>query len=98
MGLFGTIRDNDNGAPLALVYLLWTHQENGPEDLVATTDKSKVADLASKMNTNNWFKAVGKPHLIADLNRLLETDGNKVGIYPLMDGWGGLHLQIVELV
>jgi len=78
------------------VYLLWDHGEYGPEHLVATLDKRKLPELAKDLNEQDWFERTGKPNLVNNLAALLELD-NRPGIYPLMDGWGGLHLQIVEL-
>jgi len=80
-----------------LVYLLWEHDDSGPIRLVATLDKDTIIALAKKLNKNSWYESVGKPNLVDDLKILLREHGDDVGIYPLMDGWGGLHLQIVAL-
>lgn len=81
---------------MAFVYLLWSHDECGPKDLVATTDKSKVVDLAAGQDRYNWFESVGARDLPAKVAALLEGDVEP-GTHSLMGGWGGLHLQIVEL-
>ena len=75
------------------VYLLWHHEEDGPEeDLKATTDIDRVKELLQSFtDTFGDFE----PYVYERLNEALSK--NEVGIYYLMNGWGGLHLQVVEL-
>ena len=44
------------------VYLLWTYEEHGPEDLVATLDRSKVRELAEGFDEKGWFARDKKDH------------------------------------
>ena len=78
------------------VYLLWSHLEDGPEDLKATLDPGKVVELAQTCDKDGWFERVGHEDLPERLQELLLTNP-PVGTYHLMHGWGGLHLQVVEL-
>ena len=78
------------------LYLLWYHDEYGPEDLKATLDADRVVALAKTFDTDGWFDRIQRPDILDRLQELMNTDP-PVGITNLMDGWGGLHLQIVEL-
>ena len=74
------------------VYLLWWHREEGPEELKATLDPGKLVDMV-KSYDEGWFKRIDTD----PLGELEKVDLEETGIHPLMSGWGGLHLQIVEL-
>jgi hypothetical protein len=70
-------------------YLVWDHDEYGPEDLRATLNKASVDALIQ-----GW----AGPMLEEAQRRLAAAlDKDEVGITALGDGWGGWHLQIVEL-
>lgn len=77
------------------VYLLWTHGEDGPEELRATLDRDKVLGLAKDYYTDDWIKKFA-PNLMQRLDSILLSNPSN-DIYNLVGGWGGLHLQIVEL-
>lgn len=76
------------------IYLLWTHLEEGPEELIATLDKNKVLELAKAYYTQEELESYAKD-LVDMVEKALKAD--KVDTYSLSTGWGGLHLQIVEL-
>ncbi len=76
------------------VYLLWTHLEDGPEELIATLDASKVLALAKSYYTEEWMASYATD-LVDMVEKALKAD--EVGIFPLTVGWGGLHFQVVEL-
>ena len=83
------------------VYLLWHHDEYGPEGLVATLDKNKVSDICKSLDVKGWFARAdameeGGEGVMSYLYTALKED--RVGTYKLMRGWGGLHLQIEELI
>jgi hypothetical protein len=84
------------------VYLLWTHDEYGPERMRATLDRGRVVDLA-KEERDFWLRVFDSPARVESWERCIEKlsalieGGAGPEIYPLEDGWGGLHLQIVEL-
>ena len=81
---------------MALVYLIYSYNEDGPRNLVATLDIEKVVSLAKAFDTDNWFSRVGESP-IPLLIDVLKEHGNTPEIYSLMSGWGGLVLEIVEL-
>lgn len=70
-----------------LVYLLWTHGEHGPENLIATLDADVLRTLIGER-----CDADRVPELVGRLQR------NEVGVMSMQFGWGGWHLQIAELV
>lgn len=76
-----------------IVYLLWTHGEDGPEELTGTTQLDRVVRLLHQ-NYPDDVKPI--PEIT---ERLVELVGKPldVGIYPLSRGWGGLHLQVVNI-
>ena len=83
------------------IYLLWHHGEYGPEGLTATTDRNKILSIAEKYNKDGWFESVGLDPM-AKLNDLLKNGDEALaegdGIHNLMDGWGGLHIQVVKAI
>lgn len=92
------------------VYLLWSHAEDGPEELVATLDRDKVISLAKEQNRDGWFERVEcdpvgrlEALLLKDDQELLRNSDpdnfgkTQEGIHNLMGGWGGLHFQVVKL-
>ena len=81
------------------VYLLYTYKEDGPEDLVATLDKSKIVGLAKQIDeaNNGWFEKNNELDLLERLKVIINTKGEIPDRYDLMSGWGGLVLEIVEL-
>jgi len=87
---------------VSYVYLLWSYNEYGPEDLSATLDRNKLPDLVKAYNAKGWFDRYYEkgeiPKYLEEL--LLKTDEELAagdGIRHLIDGWGGLCLQVTEL-
>ena len=85
------------------VYLLWWYREDGPEDLVATLNPNELPVMAETFNTElkpgfTWFESVGKPNLVEELRAMIPSLIAAPQITSLMGGWGGLHVQVVELV
>lgn len=78
------------------VYLLWSNDEYGPIDLKATLDRDKVVGIAKSLDVDDWFKRVGCEDLPERLQAIMLSNPPD-DIYNLMGGWGGLHLQVVEL-
>lgn len=81
------------------VYLLWEHDEHGPENLVATLDRSKLVNL---LDTFKWANHTATQTLVhTDLEvLLLRTDedlSSNNGIHEIESGWGGIHLQVTVL-
>ena len=81
------------------IYLLWDHGEDGPENLTATTDRTKLLEMAADKNVGDWFERQAV-NPICELKLLLEKSDKVLaeneGIHNLMRGWGGLHLQVVK--
>jgi hypothetical protein len=97
-----TSQKKNNGAETNLnyLYLLWGHDEDGPEGLVATVDRGAVMELAATQDTNGWFARAGGDVLNKLAGLLYRDDADlaaDTGIHPLMPGWGGLHFQVVRL-
>jgi hypothetical protein len=90
------------GGRVSWVYLLWSHDEHGPEGLRATLDRAKVQGMA-QAQCDAWLRVGGTERMEAANKRAMERLAGLLAsdagpeIYPLMDGWGGLHLQIVVL-
>jgi len=74
------------------VYLLWWHREEGPEELKATLNPDKLPEMV-KSYDNGWFQRVSTD----PVEELKGINLEEAGVFSLMDGWGGLCLQIVEL-
>jgi|APFre7841882654_1041346.scaffolds.fasta_scaffold675471_2 hypothetical protein len=81
---------------MTLLYILYGYGD-GPTNMTATLDKSKVISLINSYNDDGWFEKVDEPDLIERASLWLETNGDIIGEFNLMRGWGGLTLQIVEL-
>ena len=82
------------------IYLLWCHLEYGPECLKATEDRTKVVKMAESMDRDGWFERSKAPVISKLLERLSHSDeilAEGDGIHSLMNGWGGLHFQVVEV-
>ncbi len=79
-------------------YLLWSHEEDGPTDLVVTLDRNKILSMVKDQDQGGYFVRVGcsMDDIIGKMEELLKKD-DAIGIYPLMEGWGGLHFQVVKL-
>lgn len=85
------------------VYLLWDHAEEGPENLAATLDRSKLMGMLDAY-FGNWSDEEARREIKNSLidrlklsdERLLAEDGS-TGI-SLGYGWGGIHLQVVPLI
>lgn len=82
------------------IYLLWYYAEHGPEGLKATCDRSLLPKLVKSYSDDGWFeRCTWKPlEVLAEALKksdavLADFDGG----YPLMEGWGGLVLQVVKL-
>ena len=82
------------------IYLLWSHDEHGPVGLKATSVRDDLIVVAESMDVDGWFERVGVD-IIAKLKTYLSKRDEDLsagdGIHNLMDGWGGLYLQVVEL-
>lgn len=81
-----------------LVFLLWSHGEYGPENLLATLNPADLPALFMSYD-DGWFARIWDdpeqgPKISEDIKRFAEE--GKVGIYSLTRGWGGLHFQIVQ--
>jgi hypothetical protein len=76
----------------ARVYILSLHEEHGAEDVRATLDPSKLADMAkaSPYSANDEeLKA------IADIVAEGKVHARSGG--PVSNGWGGIQLHVVDL-
>lgn len=82
---------------MSLLYLIYYYDEDGPSKMTATLDKSKVIDLIKSYDNSGWFEQIDESDLIERTSIWLETNGNIIGEFQMMRGWGGLTLQIVEL-
>jgi hypothetical protein len=82
---------------MSLLYLIYYYDEDGPSKMTATLDKSKVIYLINSYNDDGWFERIDELDLIERVSLWLETNGNIIGEFQMMRGWGGLTLQIVEL-
>ena len=87
------------------IYLLWDHDEDGPCEVVATLDRSKVAGLVSNLcprgegriaeilaHTDEELLTTGSPDRDINGKHFLEFDN-----WGLLALWGGFTFQIVEL-
>ena len=74
------------------IYLFWTHSENGPEDLLATTDRSKLNTILRNSGYSEYSGLLANLLSKSDVE-LINTNS---GVYNLSGGWGGIHFQIVE--
>lgn len=81
---------------MPLAFLLWDHDSYGPERLVVTLDPDALPDLALSFNDPAREPWVTPEH-IAVLKAVIPRLRRGPDIQPLMDGWGGLHVQSVEL-
>jgi len=83
------------------VYLLWDHQEHGPENIVAADSPSALLRVA-------YGVLGGCEESMNDLKRLLEFSPEWLSETPMPDsyprshhlggpGWGGPHLQVLRL-
>lgn len=74
------------------VYLLYDYDEDGPNDLVATTDIQQLRRLLMDIGYT-------KPEHVAALYEALDDIRNlTVGKYrALLDGWGNPRVQLVEV-
>lgn len=77
----------------AFVYLLWDHEEHGPEIIRATTNPANLPAIMREA----WPTASNEEH-----KKLVEliAGGSLVSYetYRISDGWGGIHLQAVPLL
>lgn len=73
------------------VYLLSDYNEHGSENMIGTTDKSKVMQL---MKDNFSFF---NQQDVDELEWLLEKDKPSKDPDNLSNGWGGIQLHILEL-
>ena len=89
-----------------LLYLLWEHQECGPEDLVATDDPAKVPDLFEQRlywpkpewpEYEQQFARAKAENDQAKAKLTAALAANEIGEVRLFAGWGGTYLQIVEM-
>jgi len=72
------------------VYMLCTYQEDGPEEIRATLDPSKLIEMVKSYPwVTNEAEVLSK---IISGGKLEESGG-----VSLSKGWGGLMLSIVEL-
>ena len=81
------------------IYLFWSHGEYGPENLKATTNRSRVLTTCKSCDTDGWFQRCNLDPSNALLPLLDKTDEDLSqgdGIHSLMGGWGGLHFQVVK--
>lgn len=89
------------------IYLLWDHDEDGPCEVVATLDRSKVAGLVSKVcprgegriaeilnHTDEELLTTSSPDRGINGKHSLQFDDFGWGLLAL---WGGFTFQIVEL-
>jgi hypothetical protein len=86
-----------------LVYLLWEHEEHGPTDLVATDDSAEVLPLLKERlywpdpkHERAFAKATAENEQ-AEQKAKIALEANEPCTTRLFEGWGGTHLQIVEL-
>lgn len=89
------------------IYLLWEHDEHGPENLVATDDPAKLPDLLEPRLTwphPDWPNYVEQQARATVENEAARAklkaalEANQPGEISLFRGWGGTNLQIIDLV
>ena len=80
---------------MTFIYMLSDYGEYGSDNVVATLDKSIVAQLLME----HWPHAFDE--CIKELARLLDEDEEKLAKtktgHDLEGGWGGVQLHIIEL-
>ena len=88
----------------AYVYMLWFHQEGGPEDMVATLNRNRVMYIfrTGYPEYIERYLKEEKKDLVKRLSEILSHDDEWIieeynGIFDITDVWGGLHFQVVKL-
>ncbi len=82
-----------------LVYLIWDHEEDGPEDLQATLSPKVIIQLIDdSVYTSVEYLDRHETDYEELMGRVSDfVFAGKPDIMPLIRGWGGLRVQIVEL-
>lgn len=92
------------------VYLISDHEEDGAENLVATTDRSRLSDLIGRHLTACAERAGSRsrppdPSYVEECaTRLAELAGlddetlARAVTHPLAAGWGSMQLHVVRLL
>jgi hypothetical protein len=81
-----------------ICYLLWNHDEDGPDTLCATLNPNNILDLLDK-----HFPYEDKETYDSISSQLVNIIAGFIDEAPtpktikLTSGWGGLHFQIIEL-
>jgi len=82
-----------------LVYLIWDHEEDGPMNLQATLAPKVIMELIADSDymTTDYLDRhdVDYEELMGRISNFVFA--GKPDIFPLIRGWGGLRVQIVEL-
>ena len=79
------------------IYLMWHHDEYGPDALTATSDPTMLEAMALSYNSdpaNPWVKEREITKLREALPGMIESQR----VVALHDGWGGLHVQSVDMI
>jgi len=79
------------------IYLIWHHDAYGPDDLAATSDPGMLEAMALSYNrdpSNPWVKDEHVSKLREKLPSLIKSPQ----ILALHEGWGGLHVQSVDMI
>lgn len=90
-----------------LVYIICSYQEDGPENLAATTDPAKVRGLveayyvpwSAEVPPRSWPEQAlaQKEEDLRAIDALLAGNPGAGFSSDLGKGWGGLQLHVVEL-
>jgi len=78
------------------IFLIWWHQEDGPEGLLASSDLDSIIFEASKHD--QYKEDMESSNLkLEDFHDLINNINEEDMIIKLGTGWGGTNIQIVEL-
>jgi len=83
---------------MAYVYLLYVYDDDGPQRMVATLDRSQLMSLARQ--TYHYAKESWLDEAEAGLTELLQKSDTDLSLgagWPCMHGWGGLRLSVLRL-
>ena len=87
---------------MSYVYLLCDHEEHGPENLMATTDRNRLQPMLEEWASHRFLGSLSIDDERKALGALLSTmsDDEMIkqgGEFRLGVGWGSLQLHVVRL-
>ena len=83
------------------VYILSTYEEHGAERVQATLDKAKLSEMLELYTIEDTSSSTDTcTEITTEKKRLQEilNTTEEAGSYDLSEGWGGIKLDIAELV